>query len=839
MSVELASIRRTLRRAVPVLALSVGVLLVPAAAAPAAETCPNQAVREQQKASYLPGCRAYELASPINKNEQEVEGPTQFAKELAFKAAANRSSVVFTLTGAIPSSLSGGLYSQALSSSAAPGSEWLAHPQNPENGLGTLPSLGPKDSGEFYYYSPDLECGIEATTLPLARHNGEPTPLLAPGETGDEKIGKLYRWDAVGEAFTLVTSIKPSNPTAAGQEPYNYFVDGASAECAHVIYENGQPGYALEGDPVGSLYEWSEATGPRVASVLPSNNKATTVSGSSGGTKGSNIGQISTDGSRIFFTAGSDGEGPGESAEAGADEVYARINGSSTVSISKSHTAVPDNGARFQAATADGGVVLFTANYGLAESSTPSKAPGEVCERTSGAGEGTGHCDLYRYDLNSGTLTDLSVDATDASGATVRGVLGMSSDASAVYFSATGQLVPGMGNTQAANQATTGTTPYGLPKETTEANVYEYRDGVLSYVATIGTPEAGVGGSDQQVDAVAGTAGTKNLVARVSSDGNFLLLGTQKQLNGYDNRQQGSETREWEQYEYSEASSSLICISCKPSGERPIVNPATQEHAPFEAHGVFVNHPLSLPNSLNDDGRVFFDSFDPLVAQATNKDVNAYEWDPVGVGGCEQAAGCVGILDSGTDSFPSYFEDASLNGNDVYVTTVGQLAPQDTDGLRDIYDVRVDGGILFTPPPPGCSGEECQGPLGGGLAGSAHASETAHGGNPPLTNAPPTAGVTPPEAGVKGFIRRKLSRSHRVMVSVVAPGAGRISVTGNGLKMRKLAVSKGGKYVLSVPLTVKEIKALKRKHRLKLRIHVSFVSTAGHASSITAAVTVR
>jgi hypothetical protein len=837
MSVERASIRRTLRRAVPVLAMTVG-LLMPGSAASAAETCPNQAVREQQNASYLPGCRGYELASPINKNEQEVEGPTQFAKELPFKAAANTSSVVFTLTGAIPSSLSGGLYSQALSMSAAPGSEWLAHPQNPENGLGTLPSLGPKDSGEFYYYSPDLSCGVEATTLPLAMHNGEQTPLLAPGETGGEKIGKLYRWDAASESFTLVTSIKPSNPTAAGEEPYNYFVDGASDGCGHVIYENAQAGYNLTGDPVGSLYEWSEATGPRVASVLPSNNKATRVYAIAGGTKGSNIGQISTDGSRVFFTAGSDGEGPGESAEAGADEVYARINGSSTVPISKSHTAVPDNGARFQAATPDGSVVLFTANYGLTESSTPSKAPGERCERTNGAGEGTGHCDLYRYELGSGTLTDLSADAADANGATVRGILGMSSDASAVYFSATGQLVPGKGNTQAANETTSGTTPYGLPKESTEANVYESRNGVLSYIATIGTPEAGVGGSDQQVDAVAGTAGTKNLVARVTADGKFLLLATQKQLNEYDNRQQGSETREWEQYEYSEASSSLVCVSCKPNGERPIVNQATQEHATFEAHAVFVNHPLSLPNSLNKDGRVFFDSFDPLVAQATNKDVNAYEWDPPGVENCELAAGCVGILDSGTDSFPSYFEDASLSGNDVYVTTVAQLAPQDTDGLRDIYDVRVDGGILYTPPAPGCSGEECQGPLGGGLAGASHASETATGGNPPLTGSP-AAGVTPPEAGVKGFIRRKLSRSHRVMVSVIAPGAGRVTVAGHGLRARKLAVSKGGTYVVSVPLTAAERKVLKRKHRLKLKIRVSFVSSSGHASSTTAAVTVR
>jgi hypothetical protein len=816
--------------------------LIPAASA-GAQTCPNQAVRDQQSSSYLPECRAYELASPVNKNEQEVEGPTQYGKELSFQGAETGSSVAFTLTGAIPDSLSGGLYSEALARSAAPGSAWQVQPQNPQNELAVLPGGGPKSSGEFRYYSPDLSCGVTSTPLAQAAHNGETTPLLAPGENAEEKVGRLYRWVAgsspAGDTYSLITSIKPSDPTGESEQPYNYYVNGASAGCAKVIYENPESvGYNLPGDPPGTLYESTEATGPRAASVLPSGHKATAVQGSLGGTKGSNIGQISADGSRVFFSAFSDGEGPGESAEVGAPEVYVRENGSTTISVSKSTTAVPDHGARFQLASADGNVVFFTANYGLTPVSTPSKAPNEVCERTNSQ-TGIGHCDLYRYDFAKKTLTDLSADkeAADLAGANVRGVLGASPDGSTIYFSATGQLVPGQGNTEAENEATSGTTPTGVAKTSKEANVYMYREGALAYVASIGLDEAsGSGDPNHQIDAVAGDVGDIHLVSRVSTDGRFLLLATQKQLTSYDTREEGTETREWEQYEYSRESASTACVSCDPSGSRPPVNPNVKE--PFGVLGLFLEVRYRIPHGLADDGRVFFDSFDPLVDQATNGSVNAYAWSPPGVGGCETEAGCVGLLDSGTSAFPSYFEDASLNGNDVYVTSQSQLAPQDTDGLRDIYDVRVDGGILYTPPPPGCSGEECQGPVGGGLAGSSHASETATGGNPPLTG-PPAAGITPPEAGVKGFVHRKLSRSHRVMVSVMAPGAGLISVSGHGLKIRKLAVSKGGTYVLSVPLTAKEIKALKRKHRLRLRIHVSFVSTAGHASSTTAAVTVR
>jgi hypothetical protein len=48
----------------------------------------------------------------------------------------------------------------------------------------------------------------------------------------------------------------------------------------------------------------------------------------------------------------------------------------------------------------------------------------------------------------------------------------------------------------------------------------------------------------------------------------------------------------------------------------------------------------------------------------------------------------------------------------MFVATGDQLVPADTDDLRDVYDVRVDGGFPSSPSvPPACgSPDACRGP---------------------------------------------------------------------------------------------------------------------------------
>ncbi len=218
---------------------------------------------------------------------------------------------------------------------------------------------------------------------------------------------------------------------------------------------------------------------------------------------------------------------------------------------------------------------------------------------------------------------------------------------------------------------------------------------------------------------------------------------------------------------------------------------------------------------------MFFDSVDPLVSRATNKTVNVYQWQPEEIEGCEPVAGKPGVgsvclLDSGTDPNASYFADASANGENVYITTQQQLAPQDQDGLRDVYDVRVGGGILAETLTH-CSEEKCQGNYSG-LGSVPYTSESGVGGGNPTPQTPPPS---PGKGGVAAFTAHSVSVRHtvrgtKVAVSVSAPAAGRISISGAGLKAVTKSESKAGVYKLEVALTAKEKKLLKRRKHVKL-----------------------
>ena len=99
--------------------------------------------------------------------------------------------------------------------------------------------------------------------------------------------------------------------------------------------------------------------------------------------------------------------------------------------------------------------------------------------------------------------------------------------------------------------------------------------------------------------------------ARVSSNGDYLLLATRHRLGAYDNAQQETEKPEWEDYEYSLQSGTVSCASCNPSGEQPIADANEQ----FSALGTFdVVQNGVIRRNLTDDGRVFFNSLQPLQA---------------------------------------------------------------------------------------------------------------------------------------------------------------------------------------------------------------------------------
>ncbi|HTR89195.1 MAG TPA: hypothetical protein VMG62_03685, partial [Solirubrobacteraceae bacterium] len=705
-------------------------------------------------------------------------------------------------------------------------------------------------------FAPDLRCGVMQSELPQAAPGSE-GPDLPAGESVEERVSNLYLWRE-GQGYTLITDVKPAN----SGERQSDVVDGVSGDCGHVIFESG---YRFLGAPAGSLYEWSE-TAPgqgtlALASILPDGRPAqgagaegSAVTPVVGGEKGSDLHELSSDGSQVVFTA------TVPEGEASAEEVFARFlapapkqaGERTTVEVSAAQTGPPhlDTGAKFQAASASGERVFFTANYGLTTSSSGGTDAATRCEATGGG------CDLYVYErkagATSGTLKDLSVDVEsvtgDTEGASVQSMLGLSEDGSVIYFATAGQLVKEQGNSEAANVSGK------------EANVYAERIegakvGSPEYVATIYKLETGTNGAGHQeeaLDALAGPLGMHYTASRVSRTGEYLLFATRHRVREYDgveyeNLDRKLGTPDFESYEYrlappsSPTPGASVCVTCEPDRA---VRPLAASGPPQGPSGAYqVNHLGYLTRTLGAAGEVFFNGIDPLTGAANNT-VNVYEWRPdgwslpEGLARCESANGCVGLLDSGADSHASYFADASEDGGDVYITTQQALVAQDRDGLRDVYDVRIGGGVPAPVVSPRCTGEACQGAGGNGQTPTGNfASESGAAGNLSPTSTPGSGGGGVAAFNVHSLSVRRTVRGTKVAVGVLAPGAGRVAIAGAGLRGISRAVSRAGVYRLTVALTGRERRVLARRRHVRVRLRVAFTARGGHASAAAVYVT--
>jgi hypothetical protein len=146
-------------------------------------------------------------------------------------------------------------------------------------------------------------------------------------------------------------------------------------------------------------------------------------------------------------------------------------------------------------------------------------------------------------------------------------------------------------------------------------------------------------------------------------------------------------------YDYDYATSSVRCVSCDPTGPEP--------NAPVDFAPTRVVTPLDdyRSRSVLDDGRIFFDTTEPLVPQDTNGEHDVYEWQD----------GQLTLLSGGTAAEGSYFSDASPDGTNVFFKTGQELVGEDIDAATDVYDARVDGGFPAPPVTPPCTGTGCQG----------------------------------------------------------------------------------------------------------------------------------
>jgi hypothetical protein len=293
---------------------------------------------------------------------------------------------------------------------------------------------------------------------------------------------------------------------------------------------------------------------------------------------------------------------------------------------------------------------------------TPS-ADGSIAYYTTEQGASGKH--LYRYEAAGEHTTDI----TPSGG--VLGVLGASADGSAVY--------------------------------------YQNAAGLFLWQAPDTTTQVAPGPEAAQPSDWPPTTGS----ARVSADGETLLFLSKAQLSGYDNTDQATGQPDSEVFRYQAGSGgggSLTCLSCNPSGARPL-GPSTIPGA--IANGTTASY---KPRDLSADGsRVFFDSADRIVPTDASSAADVYQWQAPGTGSCGQAspgffaaaAGCLNLISSGASPAASSFIDASADGRDAFFISGDSLIPTDP-GSIDLYDAREAGGFPQPRPPIACQGDACQ-----------------------------------------------------------------------------------------------------------------------------------
>jgi hypothetical protein len=540
----------------------------------------------------------------------------------------------------------------------------------------------------------------------------------------------------------------------------------AAPRLDHVVLSSSSA--LLGSSSSAGLYVWSVGGGLRFVSVLP-NGVPQSSSALALGYYQVRAHAISDDGSRVIWTANQESPAHLYMRDTNLEETV-------QLDVAQEGLAEPDGAARFQTASSDGGRVFFTDDQKLLADASVEPAR-EVS-------------DLYECEMVEETagdlacrLHDLTVPLRAEEHAAVQGqVLGESEDGTILYLVAKGVL--------AGNENAHGEVPVPGRDNLYELQ-YEGGEWRRTFIAVLSGEDA----ADWDAGPNVSDENVAFQTVRVSPNGRYLAFMSQQSLTGYESEdissKKSGERLDQEVYLYDGDTGGLTCASCDPSGARP-VGVLDQETA-GEGFGLVVDrrqswrgHWLagsipgwtseSITNTLyqsrylSDEGRLFFDSADPLVpgitAPTREESINGvservgvenvYEYEPDGLGNCQSAPGCVGLISSGASENESAFLEATPSGNDVFFLTTAQLLPQDSDDAADIYDARVCTASVPCLEPPAASGSpcatlaECHAPGSTGQVSVGPSGSATFSGSGNLT---PTSSA--PKREVKGAVKAK------------------------------------------------------------------------------------
>ncbi len=546
-----------------------------APAASAADPCPNAAAREQQGATMLADCRAWEMVSYPDKNGNGV--------------AASADSVQISPDGRRV--FYGSRAPFALETPSAPGFvPYVATRNEAAQVWSTAPIMPPiglsngSNEAKYRAISADVTRGV-------LRFGGDPS-LLDPGSSSQASVNE-YLVDFTAPAFNLLTP-------ALSDFFYGGLFGEASPSLEQVVIQSETALVpAVQGKPVEwGTYLSTDGGAPRLVGLLPGD---VVPDGGSKAPVGQNV--VSEDGSRVFFGSPYDfGTG---------SQLYVRVGGETQhVNASTLDTPDPQMPARFEAAGTDGRHVFFTSCERLTEDSTADANGGtSACSPDHESAPATN--DLYRYDTAAESLVDITTG--DPAGADVLGLAGQSGSESGdrLYFVARGVLDGG---------AISG-----------QPNLYlweadETPNGEVAFIATL-DPGDGLSFSGDPGDkGVWSTSSLRERLARVTPDGRYLTFMSKAPLEpGFDN----AEHHQVFLFDAEATADPLVCVSC---GEG--AGPATADAGwRLEAGFTTFFENSDQANFLSDDGEsVFFETARRLEAVDTNGKFDVYEYDTASSG---------------------------------------------------------------------------------------------------------------------------------------------------------------------------------------------------------------
>jgi hypothetical protein len=628
--------------------------------APGGDGCANFSFRQGPSAR-LADCRAYEMVTPVDKNNTDIVGLINVSSQIAMldQSALSGDQLTYTTSQGFGDTQGAPYVSQYIASRTPDG--WTSGSITPSQGV-SQQNPGNRLDLEYSLFSPDLCQG-------LLLHWTDPP--LAPGAV--EGVPNIYRHTLCG-----TTGYETLTTMAHGERNPN--VQGLS--------DDGR--CSLFAIPGSNLYETC-AGHTQVVNVLPDGvSSSVAVAGTGYVNENSELnlrannsrGAVSADGSRIYFTPG---QGPGplylrldaqaEQSGLGPGNECTEPLKACTVPVSEGEQSI------FWGASSDGSRAFYS---------------------TAG-----GESDLYEFDLATQSSTFIAGEIT--------GVMGVDREATRIYFSSReaigGEGMAGKPNLYLFDSTKSGAARFRLIGTLTEsdgmletnnryslANIQPHRrvarisaDGLHAVFAAY----ASLTGYDN-TDQVSGEADLEVFVYDATADGGAGALDcvscnpTGQPPVGRNVGLENSAGGNW-----------------------------TAASIPGYATSFYGSRVISTTGN-----RVFFDSYEALVPADTNGKEDVYEWEASGSGGpdgggCSESSpsfsprngGCLSLISPGESSSDSEFVDASPDGRDVFFSTASSLVPQDP-GLIDIYDAREGGGF---PPPPGlaptCEGEACQGPV--------------------------------------------------------------------------------------------------------------------------------